>query len=478
MPFREDKPVGKNAIQRLPQVEIKIIAWDWQKGTIKSEQSVEADSAINMQWQKSIKTPSGSCTITLVAENDAGSFYNQIHILDVIQIYEFSKLKWQGYVSLVAFSGYINMQGKPQRTVIVYGASFGTYIMRGSVGVDLSIHEKTTDLYIASSKLADDITKAAEDGLSLLEITKIITDSWFTFLDTIMNSTKQSYYIKSYVDFITAIDSVTTSNTPKEIFMFQGDTQSLTLWQLLQKISEAPFNEYFFVEGPRDVWVNGSTIKLAEDKTYLVGRPTPFDGSIDLLSGAESDRFSSMPFTTIPLSHLLRFDFNKSMEEALSAYIVNPAIVDLSKVELAAIGGYALDQDNLEKYGYIETVKNLYYLRVAKKSRAEKEPNAFNIDVVSQRAADMLKNWYHNNDIFTSGAITHMVPSDSSKDPRIGEKVEIENVDAYFYVEGVSHMWMYGGALRSNLSVTRGLSKYGTEVKLLNKVFKRGRKVS
>ena len=90
----------------------------------------------------------------------------------------------------------------------------------------------------------------------------------------------------------------------------------------------------------------------------------------------------------------------------------------------------------------------------------------------------MLKNWYSKNDIFTSGVLTFMVPSDSNHDPRIGERVQIEDVNAIFYAESVSHSWSYGAQLQSSVSITRGLNTYGGEIKLLNKIFKKGRFLS
>ena len=87
----------------------------------------------------------------------------------------------------------------------------------------------------------------------------------------------------------------------------------------------------------------------------------------------------------------------------------------------------------------------------------------------------MLKNWYTNNDRFVSGVITYMVPSDASKDPRIGDKVEIEGIDAYFYAEGLSHQWNYQGKLAASASVTRGWKRTGGEVEFKNKIFGKGR---
>ncbi len=473
---REDRPVGKDAIQRTPQIQVEVDKWDWNKGRFTDVWYL--NSLIqNITWQKTVKTPAGSCQITLLPQAADSHFFTEFNPLDVVKIFEFDVLKFQGYVKKVAFGGWIKEDGNPHRSVIITVSAFGAYLSETVASIDISILEEGSDFYAASFELAKSLEESGEGGLTFTEAISVVVDAWFNFLDSAIGSTKQTKYMETYVDFTTAMSGNAAPGLPKELFLFYGNEESVSLWQVIQKLAEAPFNEFFFDEGPRYVWIDGERVHLPKKKTYLIGRETPFDGSLNNLTGVVENRFRAMPSVMLPLSHLIRFDFNKSMEEVYSVHIVSPATIDLSKLELLAFGQYALDKANFEKYSYRPNQKQLFYMQMAKKDATERIDEAPVVDKRALYAAKTMKNWYEHNDRFTSGVITYMVPSDSSTDPRIGDKIEIEGIDAYFYVEGLSHRWNYPGTLQASASVTRGWKKTGGEVEFKNKIFGKGRRV-
>ena len=470
----EDKPVGKDAIQRTPDVKVEVHRWNWNKG--RHTETWYLQSYIqDVSWQKTIKNPAGNCNITTLPQYADYHFFEQFQPLDVVRVLEFDQLKWQGFLKRVQFGGWIDEQGNPHRTVTLQATSFGAYLTEIVASIDISIFEQDSDFFGTALQLAQDMEDAGESGLTFAEAITTVVKAWFNFLDTAIGSSKQTDYMNSYVDFTTGVSGNAAPGLPKEVFLFYGNEEEVNLWQVLQKLAEAPLNEFFFDEGPRKVWIDGKNVDLPRDKTYLIGRETPFDGSLNNATGAKEDRFKSMPFKTIPLSHLLRFDLNKSMEEVYSIHIVSPAIVDLSKLDLLATGHYVIDQPNFEKYSYRPNQHSLFYMQMAKKDDTAKVEEAPKISRRAGWVAQTLKNWYEHNDRFASGVISYMVPSNVELDPRIGDKIAIEGLDAYFYVEGVSHQWNYGGPLQGSASVTRGWKKTGGEIELKSKIFKRGK---
>ena len=221
--------------------------------------------------------------------------------------------------------------------------------------------------------------------------------------------------------------------------------------------------------GPRVVSIEGKDVTLPE-KTCIVFRPTPFNGTME--SGSEGRAFDSLPIVKIDQDHLVSFNLSRSMDEVYTFYSVKEAAFQYSDIARIMTGQYKFDADRLGKYLLRPMFAELFFTRMETKEGDKTEVTKGATETASREAATTLYNWFKNNDVYLSGAISMMVPTDYEKDPKIGERIQVYGIEGDFYVEGIAHTWSYMGPLRSDLSVTRGIN--GEDPILLkDKIFKR-----
>jgi hypothetical protein len=400
----------------------------------------------------------------------------QFDVLDVIKIFEFDVLKFQGFIRRIGTSGEIQNDGKPKRTATLTIASFGSYLVETSVGVSLSLWRENLSFFAAAQALADALWKQSESPPSFNELVTAITNTWFSFILQISGSPNFQNYMQAHIDFSTGLPKGEPPGFTKEAFLFRGNEDELTLWSFIQKITESPMNEFFLDEGPRSVSISGNNIQLPESKTYLIGRPTPFDGTV--ISSIPIDRFKQMPTVPLDFMHLRRYSLSKNMDEVYSMYLTAPAGWDWSKQQVLAAGQAVVDTAAFGKYLHRLCNFPLYYTKVQKSPQAgspEADRNAA-IRLRSQDVSDTLKNWYQRNDSYYSGVITYVVPENASVDPRIGQKLSIEGISGEFYIEGIAHQWNYGGPIMSDASVTRGWNYFKDEpIQLKDRLFQKAK---
>jgi len=467
------QPKTKTIIRR-PSIKIEVDRWDWQKGSYKDTLDL-TKAVMNYTWQKTIKSPSGGATITILPQNKYRHFLDDINVLDVVRIYEFDTLKWQGYVRRVASAGYIDGSGKPNRSVSFQCTSFGGYLLESIVSVNMEILRNNLGFMQSAEDLANHLAQSAEDPLPYNSMVNKLIEAWFGFISDTIKSTVQEDYIFRYVDFTAAMSSGESPGYPREVFLFSGEEDEINLWSIIEKLAEVPMNEFFFDEGPRSVHINGINQELTGKMTYLIGRPTPFDGTVLVnngIIGPEQKRFQAMPVVTIPQQYLIRYDLNKTMEDVFSLYLTAPLAYDMSALELLADGREVIDDLAYKKYLYRLCNKPLYYINLMNRDKDGKAPTAGKAFDRAQAVSQTLYNWYRYNDLYLSGTLTYMVPSESREDPRIGDKVAVEGFDGNFYMEGVQHSWNYQGPLKAVGTITRGWSDRGP-IELKNKVFRR-----
>lgn len=472
-----ESPLGRPAdttIIRTPRVTIKVDRWDWSIETYRDTLDI-THAVMSYNWTNTIKSPSGGATITLLPQNAVHHFLDDIRVLDVIKIYEFGILKWMGYIRRIGSSGYIESSGEPRRTSVFQCTSFGGYLLESIVSINMQVLRNNLGFQQSAEDLANNLAKAGNTGLTYNQEVSYLIDAWFTFINDTVGTNVQSRYIGRYVDFTSGMTQSETPGYPRELFLFYGEEDELNLWSVLEKLAEAPLNEFFFDVGPRTVHSNGIGITLTEDKTYLIGRPTPFDGAVTVSNGVESppqNRFQSITSVVIPQQYLTRYDLNKSMDEVFSLYLTAPVIYDMSRLELLADGREIKDDLAYKKYLYRLCNKPLYYVTLLDHEASTEAATARGVADRALAVSKTLYNWYRYNDEYLSGTISYMVPERSNNDPRIGDKMEIEGVVGSFYVEGLSHTWTYGGSLEAVATVTRGWN-VTQPIKLSNRIFNR-----
>jgi hypothetical protein len=440
----------------------------WRNGSLSDTINI-TKSILNYRFQKSIKTPSGTCQMAIIPQWSDVHIMDTVQVLDVLKIYEFGSLKFVGYVRRISYSGEINRStGEPKREATITAMQFGGLLENAAIGYAYSL-AFSGDILNAAAKLNLSLLDASIDGLKYSEIISLLASNFITFLQ---QTGAQDFviYIDKYFDAETGLTSSQIPLLPRQYDIYTGVEQEITFWQIAEQIAQKPFNELWIDNGPRKVFIDGNNIDL-QDKSTLIFRPTPFDGTEATVANSTS-AFSDLPEVYIDKLHIMRFDLSKSMDEVFTLYSVKEATWQFSDIERVILGQYEIDAKRSGIYLLKPLVTELFYTRFEKAKSTDVEIPTGKVENLSKDYAKTLKAWFQDNDHRLSGALTMIVPEDNSIDPKIGEKVRCYGLDGFFYVEGIAHQWQYEGSLISNLTVTRGWNRT-QEMKLKDKIFKR-----
>lgn len=474
----------KQATIRTPVLTFLLIRWDWKAGARRDKNPLDISHlVISSQWQKSIKTPTANCTLTVVPQYTGIHLLDYVSTMDVIEIREFGRLVFHGYIRKISASGSINPQtGAPSRVVTILIQNFGGLFLEGQLGLNMFIKlGNQVEMKAHIETFSAQMTDILNSNKSYADIVGLIIEEWFKFLK-LNGATTYRRYIDEWMDLTTGLSGQIVSATAKDMYLFNASDQQMSLWSVLQKIVETPFTELWFDNGVREVFFESNSSlspikpgikKFSEDKTYLVLRQTPFNGTI--LNGTKKDLWDVVPIKTLPLTHITKWDLSKSMEESYSFYLVTPGAFDPGEIALITMGIDVFDQEAFNKYLYKPLIHNQFYSRKSSNNKPEVAENAqSNYLTEVEDRSNTLKNWFEKNDQYLSGSLTLHVPKDDEYDPKIGERVQIEGIDGTFYTEAITHIWQYQGTLSCHVTVTRG---YGTgkPMELKDKIFKRGK---
>ncbi len=479
--FGEDR---NKTIIRTPRLEVRVLRWDWTAAKERDRLDI-SKYILNMQWQKTIKTANAGAMIVCIPQVGRTHLLDYLSPMDVVQIFEFGSLKFQGFIRSIQSTGSIEESaGKPDRTVRINSLSFGNLFIDGQIGLNLFIRLQRGDIGAKMVAFAGTIADVVKDSSkTFADLVKTVVTEWFSYLEA-LGASEYAQYVNRFVDYETGVVGKRIPGFPRELRLFQIEQQQMSLWSVMQKVVEPPFNEIWFDNGPRSVFIENSNglsgrptevdlpTSESNEKTYLVVRSTPFNGTV--VDGTEKEQWDELPARTIPLGYLRKFTLNKSMDEAYSFYMVQPGGLNFSELQLIAVGAESLDEDAFDKYLYRPMVKTQFFSRFSAEDDTKADDESNSIVDVAQDASKTLKNWNQLNDVYLSGTFDIHVPSNADFDPRIGDKIQFEGLEgAYFYVEGVAHQWTYGGPLYATLTVTRG---YGDAkpIELKDKIFRRG----
>jgi hypothetical protein len=456
-------------------IKVEVDHWEWSSTSRVKETFDLTPLVVSYQWQKSIKTPMGGCSITCLPQLIDRAIIEIVDPMDVVRVSEFGTVKFVGYVRKVSFTGTIQSDGKPSRVCIITATSMGGIFQESNLGANLFLLQKSPEFFNAAQDLATKIADKCKQDAPIGDVVKTVVDTWLTFVDTASGSTAYRNWFNNLIDYETGLAETKVPGFAREWMAFTGTEENLTLWQLLEKFGEAPFYELWFDTGPRKVVAGTSTISLqggTAPKTCLICRPTPFNGTVDY-QGVNHNYFDTLGVKTVPKSHLVKYDLNKSMEEVYTFYISHPAIWNMQDVLLVATGQAVKDDTKIAKYLYRPLTVQEFYGRIgdAEKDASVSPDNTKDLEDSLKYGATTLKNWFQYSDIMLSGAILMMVPKKPENDVWIGDKIELEGLTGHFYVESVQHSWKYQGNLTSSLNVTRGLDGVRSIV-LANKMFK------
>ena len=472
---------------RRARITVKVDRWDWNNIQIKDRVDI-TELCTSVTWQKTIKAPDSGATVELIPQNAEFNVLDDLSVLDVILIYEFGKLKWQGYLRRVAFTGYMDRDGRPYRNAVLICESMGKLFSSSSIGLGLgnvdTRAENASKFMNAAISLQKKVADAMIDGLTYKECISTTIDAWMSLMSEI-GAQKAVTHVQAYVDWSSLVEASSASVIPRSLSTFTGQEQKIDLWSVLTPLLELPVNECWLDVAPRRVFLSsGNVVSVNDDRTHLVFRSTPFNGTITEGVLGEEALFSRVPSVLLPNSHLTRFDLNKSLDEVFSVYDVVPSDFQFTEGVRYLAGQVVVDVAAVEKYLLKMLLFQPNYTRTANVKTAGGSELAGQVNDYAVDLANTFKNWYSLNDQFLSGAISYVVPDEIRivppstlplSDPRIGERIALQDLDGSFYVEGISHSWRQGGALTATASVTRGYDyDAGLNMKLSNKLFRSG----
>ena len=453
---------------RRMDLRIELDLWEWSGGS-KKDTLIITNDVLNYRFQKTIKTPKGSCQLAMLPQSTSTHILDILNPMDVVKIYEFGTLKFIGYVQRISYSGSIARDGKPNRQATITAVQFGGLLVDAQTGFGLgtALGKKDEELQKYSSEFNLAISRAVSDGVTYSEIVTVLIDN---FKDMLTNLGGKNFltYLNAYLDVKTGLTSTSLPFLPRQFELYTGMERTLTFWQLAEQLVQRPFNEFWMDNGPRKVNINGEVIEL-QAKSSFVLREVPFDGTV---GGVSNKAFSSIDPINIDRDHLLQFDLARSMDEIYTVYDIKHAAFKLDDTARILLGMWIVDKEKIGKYLFRPLMSELFYTRVENPDETSVEAQNKEIEDAGQNAANTLKAWFENNEDYLSGAITHMVPEDGNLDPRIGDKITAYGFDGYFYVEGIAHTWAYQGPLKSNLTVTRGYNKT-KRIALKDRIFRR-----
>lgn len=461
--------VNDKKIRRM-NIRIEIDLWKWPDGSKQNTLDVTKD-ILNYRFQKSIKSPEGSCQLAVLPQSADKHILDILRILDVVKIYEFEVLKFVGYITRVSYSGAIDpATGKPRRSATLTCRQIGGLLVSAKIGLGLgtALGLESDGFIDAAAKLSKSILDATVDGVTFAELITILIDSFKTYLEDI-GASGFTAYLSEYLDTTTGLTSEEAPGIPRSFELFTGTESALGFWDVAEQLIQKPFNEFWIDNGPRRVSVDGNEITLPE-KASLVFRATPFNGTVK--NGVAGNAFDSLPLKIIPKDYLLQFDLNRSMDEVFTFYSVKQPAFQLSDIARLLLGKARVDTDRLGKYLFRPLITELFYTRVEELASEDREISQGNAEKASDDGAETLLNWFKDNEDYLTGAITHMVPSEASEDIYIGDKVAMEGIEGQFYVEGIAHVWNYQGPLKNTLTVTRGYNRQ-RKIQLKDRLFSR-----
>lgn len=458
-----------DTIRRM-DIRVEIDRWEWPAGNKKDTLDVTPD-IMNYRFQKTIKNPQGSCQLAVLPQSADTHILDILSLMDVIRIYEFGTLKFLGFITRVSYQGSINASdGKPLRTATLTCQQFGGLLVTANVGLGLgtALGLESDGLIDAAAALSKAILDASIDGVTFAEMITVLIIAFEDYL-TAIDATKFLTYIDTYLDISSGLTSSLAPAIPRTFELFNGTEQTLTFWQLAEQLVQKPFNEFWIDNGPRKVSIDSKDVTLPE-KACLVFRETPFNGT--KTNGVIGNAFDSLPVKRIDKDHLIQFDLAKSMDEVYTFYSVKQPAFELSDLARLLLGQAEVDKPLVGKYLFRPLITELFYTRVEDIVGEERDITQGAAETISKEAAITLLNWFTDNENYLSGAITHMVPSNADDDPAIGDKISVYGIDGFFYVEGIAHTWQYRGALKSNLTVTRGFNRT-KPIELKDRIFRR-----
>ncbi len=234
-----------------------------------------------------------------------------------------------------------------------------------------------------------------------------------------------------------------------------------TLWSLAQQNSDPLFTELYadLLPAPGDPFSNliesGNPLAPEDTRMTVVIRDKPFPVTIDSEDPASgADGFESwwtdLPVHVVPRQQIVPSDLGRSGLERFNAYFV------ASLLHTEAAGEHALSI--LAPLINPEEVKRHGMRRMDVQSSMAPDETNLDFGKMVDLQRRIVRDWYCLNPYLLSGTLNLGI---GRPDIKIGCRVRVpgavsETEDESYYVEQVSHNWVFGPGTKTSLGVTRG----------------------
>jgi hypothetical protein len=365
------------------------------------------------------------------------SILDQIHVMDIVRIYETEK----DYKAHPNFTGVIRQkkyviqmtEKGPKRSVLVSGHSIAGLVQEFKVSLDLRA-------MLLTGEIANEQQLSTELTISLIQsdnkplpIKTVIEKIWKHFLNL---STKYGKLSNSKVA------EYVTKWMGEDCFQFDDSEFYYPLGNIFRGQNTQSF--YDLTEGivPKLVYENFPYTENGQTK--IVIRQAPFD----------MDVWGDLEMKQIDPCLVKGVDIQQSDNEVYTVYYayIDGYPIEMDKAlilhsqSVKGVPMIALDDDKFGRYGY----RPLFIsLRGYGKSHKDDTNTADKITELSNR----LKEWFCNLDKMYSGKIT-MSTDITANMPQAGEKISF--LGGEFYVTAAHHSWNYGNGPETTLAVSRG----------------------
>lgn len=238
-----------------------------------------------------------------------------------------------------------------------------------------------------------------------------------------------------------------------------------TLWSLAQQFSDPMFTELYVDmlpdADPFSPKIESGDSLLPKDMTMtVVLRDKPFPVVDPELTSSLSYQHSwkNLPVLVIPRQQIVSSDLGRSGLERFNAFFVAPVIhQELMRADALYIMAPLMEKkprQDLKRHGL---------RRLDAKLNQSPDPSVLDWVGMAEYQRRLLKDWYILNPYMLNGSIDLGI---GRPDIRIGCRVRVPASqdrsqrhfikEENYYVEQVTHTWMFGTSVKTTLGVTRG----------------------
>jgi hypothetical protein len=394
-----------------------------------------------------------SFQLTLERDKDGYTWYDKIHVRDLVFIREHGKTRFAGYIQNRRYVARMGDKG-PQRSIAISGTSIGGFLTTFSIIMDLHILSSNQTAKDAASQFMAAIASNIDVNQSMAELMKAVFKAFLDMVDKIGGS--QNIGVRQIIEKFFNIGGKFSPNVkakyPYCLSLFQTGENSL--WDVISQIVTPPFHELY------GLW----NYAMGANNYELIMRPTPFNPS----------DWSALPISVIPDDIPALFlkdydigDSDNDMKTIYGCFLPGSAI---SREKAMTLDNFKysmkFDNDMWPYYGYRPLFTELRYFNRAK------EKDFTDVATMIAELSQQLYDWFHNNAGFLTGTVSieNVETTEYTHYPQIGERLGF--LGGEFYIEQTRHSWQYGGEMVKTLGVSRGFlySKGGTQTGAIDKI--------